>query len=639
MEPEDEGGPWLDPHHRSKRGAPNAFSGKVPVTKFFVTNLPLGCTPWEVSEFVKGFGEVHGVYIARKKDKVGNRFGFISFKNVRDVKELEKALNGTKMGNYKLRVNVAKFAAENSGLSGGPSNDKGKGVSKEHNGIAQQVSGLGHAFVNQGGGRLYSDLFKKETEIKGYSSKTDGCFSSVSGNRVVVVPDRTLAFKDVMALSVVGRTVDLETLVDFDKLLRIAKVTYSRIQYLGGLSVLITFMDEAAMQGFLVKRDMWGPWFSKVEEWKGQILPMERVAWLRLVGIPLQLMDSDVFSIIGGLFGKVLHHPKSLDNDRDLSMVRVGVLAGEAGRIKEVISLSWKNKNFRILVEEEVDAWVPDCLGESVSNSQSSGSDSPMMSSPVVSRPEDVTLEEDGSAQPGDKGGDGSSPCFNSGSPHAVVDHLQEVRENPNVDIPYVLDNRTGVNKHVQVEPQSGYEGGQHVNSFGNLNINGNFIFSPPVEVLRPTKKSFKPRPRSGIRNRNKSPNSNQRPKKRMREGEDFVFDLNIKAVEENKDGSGNIPSSSVNYNSDKVLLDSEAPMGVQAKTVPEGSPSVVADSPVVNEEAEDPDEVRNKSESHILNEIEATIRLGNVVGANLGNHGNIIREAIFSSGNNAVPR
>ncbi|KAJ0759799.1 putative RNA recognition motif domain, nucleotide-binding alpha-beta plait domain superfamily [Helianthus annuus] len=459
MEPEDEGGPWLDPHHRSKKGVSNASSGKVSITKYFVTNLPQGCTPWEVSEFVKVFGEVYGVYIARKKDKVGNRFGFISFKDVRDAKELEKVLNGTKMGNSKLRVNIAKFAAENSGMCGGSVQDKGKGVSKEHNGIAQQVSGLGQAFGNQGGGRLFCDLFKKESDSKGSSSRMDGCSGSASGNRVLVVPDRTSAFKDSFGVSVVGRTVDLETLVDFDKLLRIAKVPYSRIQYLGGLSLLISFVDEAAAKCFLENRDVWGPWFTKVEVWKGQTLPMERVAWLRLVGIPLQLLDIDVFSLIGGLFGKVLHYPKSLDDDLDLSLVRVGVLAGEASRIKEVISLSWKNKSFRILVEEELDAWVLDCLGYSVINLQSPGSESPMMSSPVVSRPEAVILEEDGSVRPGNMEGDGSPPRFDYGGSHADLDHMHEVREKFNDDIPPILDNRNGLKEHVQGEPQSGCEG------------------------------------------------------------------------------------------------------------------------------------------------------------------------------------
>ncbi|MFS7912819.1 putative RNA recognition motif domain, nucleotide-binding alpha-beta plait domain superfamily [Helianthus anomalus] len=77
------------------------------------SNLPNGCTPWEVSQFLGGFGEVVGTYIARKRDKEENCFGFTTFKHASKAKEIEQRLNGIKMGNHKLKVNIALFAAEN----------------------------------------------------------------------------------------------------------------------------------------------------------------------------------------------------------------------------------------------------------------------------------------------------------------------------------------------------------------------------------------------------------------------------------------------------------------------------------------------------------------------------------------------
>ncbi|MFS7951969.1 putative RNA recognition motif domain, nucleotide-binding alpha-beta plait domain superfamily [Helianthus anomalus] len=92
--------------------------------KFYVTNLPTGCNPWDVSEFVKVFSEVVGVYIARKKDKEGRKFGFISFRNANDIKEIKCALNGTKIGGFRHKENLAKYAMENVGLLGDSSEDK-----------------------------------------------------------------------------------------------------------------------------------------------------------------------------------------------------------------------------------------------------------------------------------------------------------------------------------------------------------------------------------------------------------------------------------------------------------------------------------------------------------------------------------
>ncbi|KAJ0826228.1 putative RNA recognition motif domain, nucleotide-binding alpha-beta plait domain superfamily [Helianthus annuus] len=165
-------GPWLDPHQNKKKNknVKNGIHGKGNITKFFITNLPEGCTPWELSEFVKVFGEVAGAYVAKKKDKVGNRFGFISFSNVRDVKELERALNGTKMGNSKLKANIARFAVENANLMEKPVEIK-KVKKPEHLGVPQgNLQGRNQAFIKEGGGRLFSDLFQMGNQSKMGSS-------------------------------------------------------------------------------------------------------------------------------------------------------------------------------------------------------------------------------------------------------------------------------------------------------------------------------------------------------------------------------------------------------------------------------------------------------------------------------------
>ncbi|KAF5762238.1 hypothetical protein HanXRQr2_Chr16g0774401 [Helianthus annuus] len=183
-------------------------------------------------------------------------------------------------------------------------------------------------------------------------------------------------------LAVIGRTANLETLVDFDKLMRIAKFDYVRIQYLGGLTLLISFLDKAAACDFLEAKTVWEPWFSKLEAWNGQSFHLERVAWLKLSGIPLHLLDPELLSQIGAQFGKVLHVPSGLEEDHDISFCRVGVLVGEANRINEVVTVRWKSRLYRIWVEEELDVWNPDCLGVPVRSM--SDTSSPMMSSPVI---------------------------------------------------------------------------------------------------------------------------------------------------------------------------------------------------------------------------------------------------------------
>ncbi|MFS8013511.1 hypothetical protein Hanom_Chr14g01333791 [Helianthus anomalus] len=67
-------------------------------------------------------------------------------------------------------------------------------------------------------------------------------------------------------------------------------------------------------------------------------------------------------------------------------MGRVGVLVGEVDRINEFVVVRWKDRSFRILVEDELDVWVPDCLGVVVDVS-------PSGSSPAVASPVDRPVE------------------------------------------------------------------------------------------------------------------------------------------------------------------------------------------------------------------------------------------------------
>ncbi|KAJ0476569.1 putative RNA recognition motif domain, nucleotide-binding alpha-beta plait domain superfamily [Helianthus annuus] len=329
------------------------------ITKLFVSNLPDGCTPWELRKCLEGFGEISGTYVAKKRDKEGSRFGFVSFREVADRKELVKNISGVRMGENKLKVNIARFAVENSGLSDLPEDKR-----RNSRAAGQPIGGRPFQLRDV---RSYRDVVGNSSGVGGPLRGLDArpLRDEREPIKYVVVPDRLGAFKSMFGVSLVGRTVDLETLVDFDRLLSIAKVLVANIQYLGGLSILITFHDVASAKNFLESKVVWGPWFSKLDPWNGQSLPFERVAWLRLIGIPLHLFEPEVMVQVGELFGKVLHAPKIVEEDLDLSVCSVAVLVGNVGRINDVASLRWNKKNYRIWVEEESEVWVPDCLGGS----------------------------------------------------------------------------------------------------------------------------------------------------------------------------------------------------------------------------------------------------------------------------------
>ncbi|KAJ0948870.1 hypothetical protein HanRHA438_Chr01g0032501 [Helianthus annuus] len=122
--------------------------------------------------------------------------------------------------------------------------------------------------------------------------------------------------------------------------------------------------------------------FHSVEKWVGQTLPFERLAWLRVQGIPLHLLDNAVINKIGERFEKVMQGGQHDIWDSNLSYDYVGVLVSEGKRIQEEVIVQWKGRRYTVWVEEQIDDWEPEFLGKDrgvgaalMTNSQSQSSE------------------------------------------------------------------------------------------------------------------------------------------------------------------------------------------------------------------------------------------------------------------------
>jgi hypothetical protein len=78
-------------------------------TSFFVTNFPEETHVMELWSLFAKHGRVGEVYVPQKRDKRGNRFGFVKFKEVKNLEALCERLEDVWLGSYKLRVNLALF--------------------------------------------------------------------------------------------------------------------------------------------------------------------------------------------------------------------------------------------------------------------------------------------------------------------------------------------------------------------------------------------------------------------------------------------------------------------------------------------------------------------------------------------------
>ncbi|MFS8009639.1 hypothetical protein Hanom_Chr14g01287261 [Helianthus anomalus] len=134
------------------------------------------------------------------------------------------------------------------------------------------------------------------------------------------------------------------------------------IKYVGGLWVVLVFGDQEIAQEFFRGKQVWESCFDTWENWGGQLIPVERIAWLKIYGVSLCLYDDGVFNVIGSKFGTVIQSANVNEQENDFSHVMIVVLRNSVDRVHQSIKLKWKNDVVSVLVEEEVGGWVSDCL-------------------------------------------------------------------------------------------------------------------------------------------------------------------------------------------------------------------------------------------------------------------------------------
>ncbi|MFS7909033.1 hypothetical protein Hanom_Chr01g00090071 [Helianthus anomalus] len=402
---------------------------------------------------------------------------------------MERALNGTKMGGHKLIANLASFAKENASFDGGKK-EGGRGKEKTQERPAQKNPTTTSAPSFQiGNGRLFSDLFTNKSTTPadlGKSVKTAEVF--------IEIADETSAFKDLIGNALVGRCKDLPILKNLNK-----------------------FADEELCSKFLLDYQTWKDWFRSLDPWECQPLPFERIVWVRVSGVPMHLADNDVINNIAEHIGKIVHGSKMEAGDDNLSATWIGLLVREGERIHGVVNLKWRDKEFRIWLDEEIIDWAPDSVGEVIGMND----DDEDLPSENFEYADDILDQEIPVASPEIR--------------HAVEEVQRFESVNVIEDVERCHNSIVGSGDNVSASKNVGEPPMQSCGSQGDKDGSPReksdpLFFISASHCVRPKKRNPVLRPRSKTQNQHgrSSPSSSERPNKRARDDGDFLLDLNM---------------------------------------------------------------------------------------------------------------
>ncbi|GJS97075.1 cytochrome P450 [Tanacetum coccineum] len=232
------------------------------------------------------YGTVEDVFITRKRNMKGKRFGFSRFANVKNPVEFEKRLNSICIGTQKVRCNIARFQRGSSKTYEGNKNNA------QHHPQFSQAAEVGSKLPRT----TYATVL---TDHKQHPKDPPKHIINVQPPNPPTLSQqqtKTLIVAEIKSIN--GATNIHNFLLDegFDDF---------TIKYLGGLTLLLNFPDTTSTAKALINTTLL-TLFKSLKPWTNDLHIKERATWLGISGLPPLLWTSETFSTIAKQWGDVI---------------------------------------------------------------------------------------------------------------------------------------------------------------------------------------------------------------------------------------------------------------------------------------------------------------------------------------------
>ncbi|KAL4584306.1 hypothetical protein LXL04_008902 [Taraxacum kok-saghyz] len=246
------------------------------ITTFFVAGFPGGTTKEALKIPFEKFGQVVDVYLGRRKDFHRKNFAFVRFKGVMDEKDMEETLQGIKFKEVTLDVNIARHQRKVT------SGEKTQSRPSESRILVPPRQT--HQQTNKG--RDFRSF--AQVAVCSKAGHTNNTSAPIRLNT------DTAMNKWVSDNVIIGEVLSMEHIKRLPESIKQSE----GIKYLGGLQLAIRFELAEEASSFLANPSWWKDWFNWIKRGDDQNIRFERIAWIRIIGLPLFLWDTENFSSI-----------------------------------------------------------------------------------------------------------------------------------------------------------------------------------------------------------------------------------------------------------------------------------------------------------------------------------------------------
>nr|GEZ77667.1 hypothetical protein [Tanacetum cinerariifolium] len=246
-------------------------------------------------------GTVVDVFIPNKKSKVGKRFAFVRFIKVINLDRLIENLNTIWIGRFHLFANSVRFERpKKPNLS--PHNNAAAAAASSYPRRVDQAKGQFQtgSYVNVVNGSSPVGVHGPSISSASVLVPDDSCVAEhdLSNHVLVLVPDDSCVAERDLSNHVMGNVKDFSSISNLQTLIMEEGFSVVNLVYLGGLWVMIE-CDNVETKANMLQHTGVKSWFHVIQNAVHDFISDERIVWVDIEGIPLNVWSRETFTRIG----------------------------------------------------------------------------------------------------------------------------------------------------------------------------------------------------------------------------------------------------------------------------------------------------------------------------------------------------
>ncbi|KAL5187213.1 hypothetical protein HKD37_05G012931 [Glycine soja] len=263
------------------------------VKSFYFTRFPDDTAEEDLWQHFKKAGDVREIFIYKKRNRNGRKYGFVRFKGVEDKRQLERKLDNIIFGGLKMYVNLPKFGRVRDGKS--------------------QQGVEGRSYINQG----------EEENRDAYLRMKQGVSMDMKrGSYADVVRRNNLRAEQGYSVNKEGNTgnrfdsIEDDILWEFDDNIS--------PKYIGDdMILLLGLTDDKARQLMDDENEGGATMFHTLDKWHPGMRPGHRLTWVHCWSIPLIAWDMQQMKKVVAGIGDLVAVDDDVEELRKLDMARI----------------------------------------------------------------------------------------------------------------------------------------------------------------------------------------------------------------------------------------------------------------------------------------------------------------------------